>query len=164
MDPEQIPLRDLHLPAEIGWWPPAPGWWALIGIAAIGIGWLAYRAFLNWRGSRARRLALKQLKIVTRAYAENGDAAALAVELSELLRRVMLAYAPRAEVAGLTGPRWREFLDRGLEEPLFGAGAGRHIETLPYRRPESADTNADVDALIGAVRTRLETPVVGGNA
>ena len=33
MDPEQIPLRDLHLPEAVGWWPLAPGWWVLIALA-----------------------------------------------------------------------------------------------------------------------------------
>ena len=40
MDPEQIPLRDLHLPEAIGWWPLAPGWWILIAIALVGLGFL----------------------------------------------------------------------------------------------------------------------------
>ena len=30
MDPQQIPLRDLHLPDAISWWPLAPGWWLAI--------------------------------------------------------------------------------------------------------------------------------------
>ena len=34
MDPEQIPLRDLHLPEAIGWWPLAPGWWVVIALVA----------------------------------------------------------------------------------------------------------------------------------
>ena len=33
MDPQQIPLRDLHLPEAISWWPLAPGWWLLIAFA-----------------------------------------------------------------------------------------------------------------------------------
>ena len=48
MDPEQIPLRDLHLPEAIGWWPLAPGWWLLI---ALGVVLLAYLLFLHL-GSR----------------------------------------------------------------------------------------------------------------
>ncbi|MCF6301054.1 MAG: DUF4381 domain-containing protein [Proteobacteria bacterium] len=27
---EQLPLRDIHLPVEPGFWPLAPGWWMLI--------------------------------------------------------------------------------------------------------------------------------------
>ena len=37
MDPDQIPLRDLHLPEAIGWWPPAPGWWFLALLALTGL-------------------------------------------------------------------------------------------------------------------------------
>ena len=37
MDPEQIPLRALHLPDAIGWWPLAPGWWVVIGLAVLGV-------------------------------------------------------------------------------------------------------------------------------
>ena len=34
MQETPLPLRDLHLPAEVGWWPLAPGWWVLIAIVA----------------------------------------------------------------------------------------------------------------------------------
>ncbi len=27
MEPSELPLRDLHLPDAVGWWPLAPGWW-----------------------------------------------------------------------------------------------------------------------------------------
>lgn len=27
---EELPLRDIHLPETIGWFPPAIGWWLLI--------------------------------------------------------------------------------------------------------------------------------------
>ncbi|MGH8222486.1 MAG: DUF4381 family protein, partial [Woeseiaceae bacterium] len=40
MDPQQIPLRDLHLPEAVGWWPPAPGWWLLIALAVAALLWL----------------------------------------------------------------------------------------------------------------------------
>lgn len=164
MDPSQIPLRDLHLPAEIGWWPLAPGWWVLLALLAAGAIVLLYRTYLRWRANRARRIALRQLVAVTEEYQSSGDVTRLAKQLSELLRRVVLAYSPRTEVAGLTGDDWLRWLDRGLEEPLFQRGGGRGLEVLPYRTP-AADTDAgseDAEALIAAVRTRLHTPLGEG--
>ena len=59
MDPQQIPLRDLHLPEVIGWWPLAPGWWFLIALAVAGLGYLSYRLLTKWRRNAARRIALR---------------------------------------------------------------------------------------------------------
>ena len=164
MDPEQIPLRDLHLPAEIGWWPLAPGWWVLIGIGAAILLWIAWQQFLAWRANRARRVALRELSWISQRYEQTDDLQQLAKDLSELLRRGLLAYAPRAVVAGLTGEAWLRWLDQGLEEPLFAEGAGQLISSLPYRRqPGDGDSDAAAD-LIEAVRTRLKTPLPGALA
>ena len=159
MDPEQIPLKDLHLPADIGWWPLAPGWWFVIAVAVGLIVWYVWLAFLKWRANRARRIALRELAALSREYEQTGDGTRLAKDLSELLRRALLAYAPRKDVAGLTGERWLAWLDRGLDEPVFENGAGRLISSLPYRDPESMREDADVAALIDAVRVRLRTPL-----
>jgi len=159
VDPTQIPLRDLHLPEAVGWWPLAPGWWLLLALLASGLVvlvriWLARRA-----RAAARRHALRELERCRSAYAEHGNAVRLGSELSELLRRTMLAYAPRADVAGLTGDEWLAWLDRDLDPPRFVGGAGRHLLELPYRNPASVREDVDVDAIIGAVRDRLRTPV-----
>lgn len=162
MDPEQIPLRDLHLPTEIGWWPLAPGWWILLAVAVCVLAWYAWKALLRWRANRARRIALRELAFIAQRFDQTGDAVSLARELSELLRRALLAYAPRHIVAGLTGERWLAWLDRGLEEPVFARGDGRLISELPYRDPQRADAAADTAALIDAVRRRLQTPLPEG--
>ena len=39
-DISNIPLRDIHLPGDISWWPPAIGWWivaALIILLGLGL-------------------------------------------------------------------------------------------------------------------------------
>lgn len=163
MDPSQIPLRDLHLPAEIGWWPIAPGWWLLIALAAAAACWYAWRVFVGWRADRARRIALRELASIHRHFEQSGDSVRLGRDLSELLRRTLLAYAPRGEVAGLTGDGWLTWLDRGLDEPVFARGAGRLISSLPYRDPGGAGENTDVDALVEAVRLRIRTPLPEGS-
>jgi len=158
MNPEDLPLRDLHLPAPPGWWPPAPGWWLLMAIAAGLLAWFAWRALNAWLAARPRRVALARLRRGEGEYAASGDVARLAKTLSELVRRAMLAYVPRGEVAGLTGEAWLGFLDRGLDKPLFTQGPGRELEALPYR-PPAQQASADVGGLVRAVRRRLETPL-----
>ncbi len=161
MDPEQIPLRNLHLPDAIDWWPLAPGWWVVIGLAALGM-LLLLRHALELRGrGAARRHALRQFERFRAAFEQHGNVVMLGTELSELTRRTMLAYAPRADVAGLTGEDWLMWLDRDLAEPKFVAGAGRKLLELPYRDPAADFTNVDIDGLLLAVRLRLDTPVRG---
>jgi hypothetical protein len=159
MDPEQIPLRDLHLPDPVGWWPPAPGWWVLFGLLALGILFVLYRAWVLWRINAARRIALEELARLDRSWRDAPNPVLLATRLSELLRRTMLAYAPRKDVAGLTGQAWLQWLDRGLDEKPFTEGPGRLIRELPYRRADERPDELDVDGLLEAVRQRLETPL-----
>lgn len=159
MDPELIPLRDLHLPEMVGWWPLAPGWWFLIALASAGVLYLLYKQYLKWRSNAARRLALSELARLRQEYEQGADAQTLSKELSELLRRSMLAYAPRGEVAGLTGAGWLEWLDRGMDDRPFTEGSGRDLESLPYRRPESIENEADIAGLLDVVQRRLKTPL-----
>lgn len=163
MDPEQIPLRDLHLPDAVGWWPPAPGWYAVMLIALAGC-LLLLRLYLRRRArGAARRHALRRLEQLTAEFEQHGDAVAFSGEVSELLRRTMLAYAPRSEVAGLTGDAWLEWLDRDLDRPRFQGDAGRKLLELPYRRPDDDLTALELVDVVAAVRQRLATPV-GGRA
>ena len=159
MDPTQIPLRDLHLPEMVGWWPLAPGWWFLIVLAATGLGYLLYRSFRSWQRNAARRIALRELLRIRQKYQGGADEISLAIELSELLRRSMLAYAPRNEVAGLTGEHWLRWLDQGLDQKPFSEGLGQNLESLPYRRPDAIEDDVDVEGLINAVKDRLQTPL-----
>jgi len=159
MDPLEIPLRDLHLPEMIGWWPLAPAWWFLIVLAFAGLVFLLYRLFEKWRRNASRRVALKELARIQHEYKDGVDEISLAIELSDLLRRTMLAYAPRNEVAGLTGRSWLQWLDQGLDDKPFSEGSGRNVESLPYRCPEGIEDDVDVQGLINAVKSRLQTPL-----
>lgn len=159
MNPADMPLRDLHLPDAVGWWPLAPGWWLLLALLAGGCAWLALRALRQWQHGRARRVALQELERLSATHAVDGDLVQLAKGLSALLRRAMLAYAPRTDVARLTGDAWLQWLDRGLPEPQFAHGPGASLGWLPYRAPQSNGTAVDSVALLQAVRLRLATPL-----
>ena len=159
MDPEQIPLRDLHLPDAIGWWPLAPGWWVVIVLTLIGLGFLL-RAWLRVRArGAARRFALRQLDSIVQQYDEHKNPVTFGASLSELLRRTMLAYAPRLDVAGLTGEEWLRWLDQDLAQPVFSNGPGRQLLALPYQNPNTELPDSDMDRLVAAVRHRVATPI-----
>ena len=159
MDPTEIPIRDLHLPDAIGWWPLAPGWWVVIGLVLLGTFVLFRHWYRHYSSGAARRHALRQLDAYSKDYLEHGNGVAFGTQLSELVRRTMLAYAPRSEVAGLTGEEWLAWLDHDLDRSHFTDGDGRQLIEWPYRDPDSKFDKSDAAALVDAVRLRLSTPV-----
>lgn len=147
--PPDLPLRDIHLPAPIGWWPPAPGWWLLL----FGIPALLLLSVWLWRFLRRqtpKKLALREWEAIVRS-----DAAAVEKtrQLAILLRRVCLSVYPREEVAGLTGEAWLAFLDAPLKHKGFSEGVGRLLLDTPYRR----DAQLDVEALAALCREWLNS-------
>lgn len=163
MEENALPLRDLHLPEPVGWWPLAPGWWVLLILLALLLGYGLYRAYLRRRHNAPRRFALRELARYESDFLEHRNPVLLGKQLSELLRRGMLAYARREEVAGLTGEAWLEWLDRGMPLPYFHTDGGKSLLQLPYRDPEGDFSDVDIDALVSAVRMRLSAPI-GGRA
>ncbi|MCP5141427.1 MAG: DUF4381 domain-containing protein [Gammaproteobacteria bacterium] len=149
-----LPLRDIHLPPDIGWWPLAPGWWllALLVIVLIGllIWWL--RRPSPRKPVQAARAELKRLDA---DFQVHHDPQRLAQALSTLLRRAAISLFPRAEVAGLTGDAWLAWLDEaaGLAPAEgFSAGPGRYLRDAQYR---AASDDVDGLALLALASTWL---------
>ncbi len=131
MDPLAA-LRDIHVPAPPGWFPPAPGWW-LAALAALALSALAARRVPAWwRTARARRAALAELSALRRRWRGGEPPQAVAAQVSVLLRRTALSRDRRAEVAGLAGERWLAYLDRTGGGGAFAGGAGRCLADAPY--------------------------------
>lgn len=143
MPPVELPLRDIHLPEAIGWWPPAPGWWLL----AILLPLLAAVLFRLYR-HLTRKTALKTAKRILSAIRQDekmNDLKKLS-EISILLRRVAISTAPRARAAGLTGKAWLAYLDGAMRGTPFSEGAGRYLSDARYRK--EAPDDLDIGRLI----------------
>ena len=134
MPMESLPLRDIHLPDPIGWWPLAPGWWGLLVLLISLIGILVYVI------RRRRRVTPIKLALAELAQLEANPDLSTREQLealSILMRRVALTLYPRDEVAGRVGEDWLNWLDRTGGEPAFQQEAGRLLADLPYRPAQS---------------------------
>lgn len=133
-------LRDLALPPEIPFWPPAPGWWIVAAASVATLAILIAMAVRHHRRNAYRREALRLLDSVQ------------PTELSALLKRAALARWPRAEVAALSGAAWLAFLDRTGRMSAFVAGPGQSIEAMAFGAEVPA---SEVEAARGVARTWL---------
>ena len=135
MKPE-LPLRDIHLPGEPSWWPPAPGWWLLAAVLLVLL-FLAVRWGLRrWRA----RQRLHALQFEFDQAAAIAEPRACLIAVSELLRRAARHRDPAA--ATLTGAAWTGFVDRQLgteSQAVFSGELGQLLLDGAYRREVDAD-------------------------
>jgi ABC-type nickel/cobalt efflux system permease component RcnA len=146
-------LRDIHLPPEPSWWPPAPGWWLLAGLlmlALLGAIWLWRK---HRRAQQQRRQVLHELDRLVMQHQRDGDQAALASGLHQLLRRV--ARKHDALAAQQRGEAWRQTLAR---MPVDAVTLGRllALDQQIYRPPSSFDHAAAVTAVRQWLRLALK--------
>ncbi len=159
MDPTELPLRDIHLPAPISWWPLAPGWWLVLITAVVAA--IAAVLYWKWRQRRrVRRSALSELKDIELRFSEHRDTHRLAQELSRLARRAALATDPSRAGAAETGAAWRERLDALSTTGSTDEVIKTALERAPYRPAESIDG----DALLQAFRPWLAGLRIPGTA
>jgi hypothetical protein len=100
VDPEQIPIRDLHLPEAVSWWPLAPGWYVVIAASLVVCIYLL-RLYLQHRSrGAARRHAMRELARLTAEFENHGNAVAFS---SDMCRKLLeLPYRrPDEELSGL---------------------------------------------------------------
>jgi hypothetical protein len=159
VDFTQLPLRDIHLPTMVAWWPPAPGWWVLAALVLAGLVVLA----LYYRSGRHRRAALRAVRKVHASLEQGAEPVACLQRVSTTLRRYAMTtadaqpvaalravdgVAERAssdEVAGMIGDRWLRYLDSRWQRDEFSRGLGRLLLAAPYSRPDGVDRRHALD-------------------
>ena len=150
MQAQQLALRDIHLPETLGWWPPALGWWLLailIPLFFLIIIWI-YRRITR---KTAIKMAKKRL-IALKKDVDLDDRQKL-IELSALIRRVVISISSRNETASLTGQYWLEYLDSTVNGSPFTSGAGRFLADNHYQKILAADL--DISAVINVCENWL---------
>lgn len=151
MTPPGPVLRDIHPPPPPSWWPPAPGWWGLavlVILLLLGAAWL--RRYLTRR--RRWLQARAELQAAAERHASDGDDAALAASLSQLLRRTARLHDPASAAAG--DARWTDLLRR-LAPDAACAERLSTLEPAMYRPDAGIDAAATLDAARRWLRRNL---------
>ncbi|MGY8813907.1 MAG: DUF4381 domain-containing protein [Gammaproteobacteria bacterium] len=154
-DPLDLPLRDIHLPDGLSFWPLAYGWWILIAVIVI----TAIIAFILYRRNQRARisaitLAREEFTRITSEYQKSNETLKLVKEISILLRRLSISLFPRTEVASLTGEEWLAYLDRYVSGAPFTEGQGRMLVDAPYRQNVDSE---ELDTLIHQCHNWIES-------
>lgn len=151
-DPASLDLmHDIVMPPPASWWPPAPGWLWLSGVACALVLVAVVRGFIRWQRNRYRREALAELARLESAAADAAQQGRALAGLAELLKRTALTAYSREEVAALTGVAWFAFLDR-TGGTHFGNGLGPALERSIYQPPTAPWDAAALRELAGETR------------
>jgi hypothetical protein len=105
-----LPLRDIHLPESISWWPLADGWWCLFGLVLV----CAFVVIRKCTQNTLAKETMRELAAIQQAFEVSDNGAVCLAQVSVLLRRV--AISRDASVAGLTGQAWLENLGSSFSD------------------------------------------------
>ena len=131
-------LKDIHLPPDPAFWPPAVGWW-LIAFLIPGIIWFTVRTIINrLDAGRPAREFIHHLNQVTIDERDSMDHALY--EISRLVKQFAIHRYGRQRTASLAGKEWLEFLDSTTKNgDGFSTTAGKALGSQMYHR--NIDTN-----------------------
>lgn len=139
---ELASLRDIHIPAAIGIWPLAKGWYFLSLLVGLCLLFLGYTLVRFIQKNRSKRQALRVLQTYQQDYLKQQNTQVSAAKISELLKRVALLYYPRERVASLQGQAWIDFLNQTSKNIDFNP-----VSLLLLECPYYPQANQDMSPL-----------------
>lgn len=131
-------LRDIHMPESVSIFPPAYGWWVILGtIAAI---FILVELILIIRRKSKKLYAMRLLKSIS-----STNPILAAAQMSEILRRICVFKYKKA--IPLFGKEWISFLNAHCSHKISGKTA-ELLLNAPYVSTDTKTYNQeDVDAL-----------------
>lgn len=125
-------MHDIVTAVPAPLWPPAPGWYVVLALLALGLFAMLYWSWRHWLANAYRREALARCDAIM----HNASPATRVAELAEILKRTALTAYPRETVASLTGDDWILFLDQHARSSDFGQSATAHeLFNATYDKP-----------------------------
>lgn len=158
-------LRDVHLPAEVSWWPLAYGWWILIVLSALGVTALIYYFFRNRKQNAYRHSAIRELNIAYTLCQQKNDVAAYLQSANAILKRSVLHFSKQHDAASQSGQAWLNTLARSTSGEL-SLELKDALASQVYRANAQADINLVHRELCNWLRThqtKARLPMHGSN-
>lgn len=107
-----LPLRDIKLPTEPGFWPLAPGWWILIVLLVVLLLWLAIKWYRHSVKKSRWQEINQQLTVLENSYKKNNDNQQLLTDVSTFLRRFVKFQLKQHQATTLAGNSWVAYLNQ----------------------------------------------------
>ncbi len=111
-NPALAALKDIQTPEAIGHWPLAYGYWLILVIIVTSLIIISILLIKRHKHHAAKREALTQLALL------DSESPLLAIEVNALLKRSIMSYLPREQVAALDGQKWYQWLEQQVEQPI----------------------------------------------
>ena len=148
---ESLPLRDIHLPDAVSWWPPAIGWWILfvLGLLLLAGLILGIRKLLQPRLNKSARAEIEQ--VLNEYYAEHADDLKMLQQLSSAIRRIGISYLSREQYAGVVGTVWYQRINQLAPEQAFTPAMVALLVDAPYQKQPHIDAEL-VQQLVAQAR------------
>lgn len=136
-------LRDIHLPADPVWWPPAPGWW-LLALVVLGLTIWAVQKLKAARRRRAPlKLARQYYEEVYASFARGEiDGPAYLQATNELLKRLFVHGIGDDRARSANDETWLTYLNEQSGSVSFTEGPGAQLGNQRFRPTPSADPDA----------------------
>ena len=140
MNPQDplLQLRDIHLPAPISWWPPAPGWWLLailvVTLIVFSIRWWQRRLAQNcYRAEALQHLDELQLSLTNEPLDQ-------CREILALLRRTAKTAYPQLSIESELTSAMLTRLNQCCATPVFDEEIQQQLGKIPYQKnPEISE-------------------------
>ncbi len=145
-------LRDVHLPPDPTWWPPAIGWWVVALLVVAAVVWLIVKAVRAYQRRAPLRQASTLLHELLAAH-QHGELSAIEFlhQGNELLKRVLVRAYGYQEYAPMAGQTWLRALDDISGTDHFSNGHGKVLGEARF----SAQPEVDVPALFQELKLLL---------
>ena len=154
-------LRDIALPEKISFWPPAMGFWILLGLVMIVLSYIALKKYKDWSMNAYRRAGLILLKELGDNFSVDNQEATVE-NISLILKRVALVAYSREKVASLTGDAWLDFLNESYGGKEFLDHPAVLLKDASYhQRKENIVDENDVKKLLFLAQTWITQHEIG---